>query len=57
MRDFIYAQGEVLQEKARCHVLVSCDYHNTQPYPQNAVVRFYCVVEDEASLLRLCILD
>ena len=56
-KDFIHAQGEVLQEKARCHVLVDCDYHDTQPDPQNAVVRFYRVVEDEASLLVLCIHD
>ncbi|KAK3176895.1 hypothetical protein OEA41_008221 [Lepraria neglecta] len=48
-RDFIHAQGEVLQEKARCHVLIDCDYHDSRPDPKDAVLRFYHVVEDEAT--------
>lgn len=49
-KDFIHAQGEMLQQKARCHVLVDCDYQRSQPDPKNAVVQSYCVVEDEATL-------
>jgi len=56
-KDFIHAQGELLQEKARCHVLVDCDYHDSQPDPKDAVVRFYRVVGDGATLLVLYILD
>lgn len=54
-KDFIHSQGEVLQEKARCHVLVDCDYHESQPDPTNAVLHFYCVVEDGATLLVSCV--
>ena len=49
-KDFIHAQGEVLQEKARCHVLVDCDYHDSQPNPGDATLRFYHVVKDESTL-------
>ena len=52
-RDFIHAQGEVLQEKARCHVLVDCDYHDSRPDPREAILRFYHVEEDGATLLVL----
>ncbi len=49
-KDFIHAQGEVLQDKARCHVLVDCDYHDSQPDPRDAVLRFYQVVADQSTL-------
>ena len=49
-KDFIHAQGEVLQDKARCHVLVDCDYQDSQPDPRDAVLRFYHVVEDQSTL-------
>ena len=49
-KDFIHAQGEVLQAKARCHVLIDCDYHDSQPDPRDAVLRFYHAVEDESTL-------
>lgn len=48
-KDFIHAQGEVLQERARCHVLIDCDYHDSQPDPRDAVLRFYHAVEDEST--------
>lgn len=48
-KDFIHAQGEVLQDKARCHVLVDCDYQDSQPDPRDAVLRFYHVVEDQST--------
>ncbi len=54
---FIHAQGEDLQEKARYHVLVDCDYHDSQPDLKDAVVRFYRVLGDGATLLVLYILD
>lgn len=54
-KDFIHSQGEVLQEKARCHVLVDCDYHDSQPNPKHAVLHFYRAVEDEATLLVSCV--
>ena len=56
-KDFMHAQGEVLHKKAPCQVLVDCDYRDSQPDPKNAVVRFYRVVEAEATLLVLCKLN
>ena len=50
-KDFIHAQGEVLQERARCHVLIDCNYRDSQPDPKDAIIYFYHVVEDEAMLL------
>ena len=49
-KDFIYAQGEVLQDKARCHVLVNCDYHDSQPDLRDTILRFYQVVADQSTL-------
>lgn len=49
-KDFIHTQGELLQDKARCHVLVDCDYHNSPPDPRVALLRFFHVVENEAAL-------
>lgn len=38
-------------------VLVDCNYHDSQPDPKDALIRFYLVVEDKATLLVLCLLD
>lgn len=56
-KDFIHAQGEVLQENARCHVLVDCDFHDSQPDPKKTVIVYYCVTENGAALLVFCILE
>lgn len=56
-KDFIHAQGEILQEKARCHVLVDCDFHDRQPDPKEATVHFYHVIESETSLFVVQIPD
>lgn len=49
-KDFIHSQGEVLLSNARCHVLVDCDFHDSQPDPKNASLHSYKVVQREASL-------
>lgn len=50
-RDFLHAQGGLLEEKGRCNVLIDCDYKNSRPDPKDAVVRFYRVVTvDETTL-------
>ncbi len=56
-KDFIHAQGELLQERARCHVLVDCDYHDSQPDPRKVVIRFYRVVGVENALSGLQTLE
>lgn len=56
-KDFIHAQGELLQERARCHVLVDCDYHDSEPDPRKAFVRFYRAVGIENALLVLQTLE
>ena len=56
-KDFIHAQGEVLQERARCHVLVDCDYHDSEPDPRKVLVRFYRAVGNQNALLVLQTLD
>lgn len=30
-RDFLHAQGEILQDRSRCHVLIDCNFHDLQP--------------------------
>ena len=52
-QDFVHAQGEILTSNARCHVLVDCNYHSSQPDPKNTSLYFYKVVRKEASLLAL----
>lgn len=52
-QDFIHSQGEILMSNARCHVLVDCDYHDSQPDPKNTSLYLYKVVRKEASLLVL----
>lgn len=49
-KDFIHSQGEVFLSNARCHVLVDCDFRDSQPDPKNALLHFYKVVQGEASL-------
>ena len=49
-KDFIHSQGEVLLSNARCHVLVDCDFHDSQPDPKNASLHSYKVVQRETSL-------
>lgn len=56
-KDFIHAQGELLQERARCHVLVDCDYHDSEPDPRKVIVRFYRALGIENALLVLQTLE
>lgn len=45
----------MLQERARCHVLVDCDYRDSEPDLRKVLVRFFrvVVVGDEKALLVL----
>lgn len=54
-KDFIHSQGELLEGKAPCHVLVDCDYLDSQPDPKDAVLHYYRVIGDEATLLVFCV--
>jgi hypothetical protein len=48
-QDFLYAQGEILAERARCHVLIDCDYHDSNPSLKDVDLYCYRVIEGEAS--------
>lgn len=52
-QNFIHSQGEILMSNTRCHVLVDCDYHDSQSDPKNTSLYLYKVVRKEASLLIL----
>lgn len=30
-RDFLHAQGEILKDHSRCHILIDCDFRDSQP--------------------------
>ena len=52
-QDFIHSQGEILMSNARCHVLVDCDYHESQHDLKKTSLYLNKVVRKEASLLVL----
>ncbi|KFY21620.1 hypothetical protein V493_07258 [Pseudogymnoascus sp. VKM F-4281 (FW-2241)] len=49
-KDFLHAQGEILQERARCHVLIDCDYRESEPDLKNVDLQCFRVVECEPDL-------
>lgn len=49
-RDFLHTQGEILKERARCHVLVDCDYRESEPELKNADLQCFRVVEGEPDM-------
>ena len=52
-QNFIYFQGEIFIFNAKCHMLINCDYHDSQPDSKNTSLYLYKVVRKEASLLIL----
>jgi hypothetical protein len=48
-KDFLHAQGEIFKEKAKCHVLVDCDYRDSEPNLKDVDLHCYRVEEGEAS--------
>jgi hypothetical protein len=46
-RDFLHTQGEILQERARCHILIDCDYRESEPDLKDADLECFRVVEGE----------
>lgn len=51
-KDFLHAQGEILQERARCHVLIDCDYRESEPDLKNADLQCFRVVEEGEPVLK-----
>ena len=49
-KDFLHAQGEVLQENAKCHVLINCDYNNSQLDPKTVSLKCYSVMKGDTDL-------
>lgn len=49
-KDFLHAQGEILQENAKCHVLVNCDYNNSQLDPKTTSLKCYSLVKSNPNL-------
>lgn len=52
-QDFIHSEEEILKSKARCHVLVDCYYHDSQPDPKIIFLYLYKAVRRESLLLIL----
>lgn len=48
-KDFLHAQGEILNDSARCHVLVDCNYHNVPPKLEDVKLYCYQVKKAESS--------
>jgi hypothetical protein len=49
-KDFQHAQGEILQENARCHVLINCNYHDSEPDLKNVTLHCYRVIKGNTTL-------
>ena len=48
-QDFLHAQGEILAENSRCHVLVDCNYRDSNPILTDVDLYCYRVVEGKSS--------
>lgn len=52
-QNFIHFQEEILMFNVKCHVLINCDYHDSQSDSKNIFLYLYKVIRKEASLLIL----
>jgi len=48
-KDFLHAQGEILNDSARCHVLIDCNYHDVPPKLEDIELHCYRVKKAETS--------
>jgi hypothetical protein len=48
-KDFLHAQGEILNGNARCHVLVDCNYRDVPPKLEDVELHCYRVKKAETS--------
>jgi len=49
-KDFLHCRGETRQDKARCYIVIDCDYPNIQPDVKSVDLHCYQVIQGENAL-------